>query len=63
MAFIEKKQAADIFLIFGGCCVSVINTLNAELNSMCHFLPFLGPYHILHNSTIMVKSGNGMKWK
>jgi hypothetical protein len=33
----------------------VINTLNAELNSICHLLASLGAYHILHVSRIRVK--------
>jgi hypothetical protein len=32
-----------------------INTLNAELNPICHLLALLGPHHILHVSRIGVK--------
>ena len=31
------------------------NTLNAELNPICHFLVLLGAHHILHVSRIRVK--------
>jgi len=31
-----------------------INTLNAELNSICRLLALLGPHHILHVSRIRV---------
>jgi hypothetical protein len=31
-----------------------INPLNAELNSICHLMAFLGAHHILHNSRIRV---------
>ena len=31
------------------------NPLNAELNSICHFLALLGSHHILHVSRIRVK--------
>jgi len=33
----------------------VFNTLNAELNSICHLLALLGAYPILHISRIRVK--------
>jgi len=32
-----------------------INTLNAELNTICHLLALLGAHHILHVSRIRVK--------
>jgi len=32
-----------------------INTLNAELNPICHLLRVLGAHHILHVSRIRVK--------
>jgi len=32
-----------------------INTLNAELNPICHLLELLGAHHILHVSRIRVK--------
>jgi hypothetical protein len=32
-----------------------INPLNAELNSICHFLALLGVQHFLHLSRIRVK--------
>jgi len=31
------------------------NSLNAELNPICHLLALLGVHHILHISTIRVK--------
>jgi len=31
-----------------------LNTLNAELNPMCHLLALLGAHHILHVSRIRV---------
>ena len=33
----------------------LINTLNAELNPICHLLVLLGAHHILHISRIKVK--------
>jgi hypothetical protein len=38
-----------------GCDHSIINPLNAELNSICHLLASLGAHHILHVSRIRVK--------
>ena len=32
-----------------------INSLNAELNPICHLLALLGDHHILHVSRIRVK--------
>jgi hypothetical protein len=32
-----------------------INTLNAELNPICHLLALLGAHHILHISGLRVK--------
>jgi len=32
-----------------------INTLNAELNPICHLLALLGAHHILHVGWIRVK--------
>jgi len=34
------------------------NSLNAELNPICHLLALLGAHHILHVSRIRVKSGS-----
>ena len=34
---------------------SIINSLNAELNPICHLLALLGAHHILHISRIRVK--------
>jgi len=34
--------------------ISVINTLNAKLNPICHLLALLGAHHILHISRIRV---------
>jgi hypothetical protein len=34
---------------------TVLNTLKAELNSICHPLALLGAHHILHVSRIRVK--------
>ena len=36
--------------------VDIINTLNAELNPVCHLLALLGAHHFLHVSRIRVKS-------
>jgi hypothetical protein len=36
--------------------VHSINPLNAELNSICHFLAFVGAHHILHVSRVRVKA-------
>ena len=33
-----------------------LNTLNAELNPMCHLLALLGAHHILHVSRIRVNT-------
>ena len=33
----------------------MFNSLNAELNPICHLLALLGVHHILHVSRIMVK--------
>jgi hypothetical protein len=38
-----------------GFCV---NTLNAELNPICHLLALLGARHILHVSRVSVKLGD-----
>jgi hypothetical protein len=35
---------------------TVLNPLNAGLNSICHLLALLGAYHILHISRIRVKA-------
>jgi len=35
--------------------VRLINTLNAQLNPICHLLALLGAHHILHVSRIRVK--------
>jgi len=32
-----------------------VNTLNTELNPICHLLALLGAHHILHASRIRVK--------
>ena len=37
--------------------LGVINTLNAELNRICHLLALLGAHHILHISRVRVKEG------
>ena len=41
------------------CLLTIIlctfNTLNAELNPICHLLALLGAHHILHVSRIRVK--------
>jgi hypothetical protein len=34
---------------------TVLNHLNAELNTICHLLALLGAHHILHVSRIRVK--------
>jgi hypothetical protein len=33
----------------------LVDTLNAELNPICHLLALLGAHHILHASSIRVK--------
>jgi hypothetical protein len=35
--------------------IRVFNSLNAELNPICHLLALLGAHHILHVSRIRVK--------
>jgi hypothetical protein len=40
--------------IFPSACE--FNTLNAELNPICHLLALLGAHHILHVSRIRVKA-------
>jgi len=35
---------------------AILNTLNAELNRICHLLALLGVQHILHVSRIRVKT-------
>jgi hypothetical protein len=37
------------------CKLEWVNTLNAELNPICHMLTLLGAHHILHVSKIRVK--------
>jgi hypothetical protein len=37
------------------CCQNSVNTLNAELNPICHLLALLGANHIFHVSGIRVK--------
>jgi len=34
---------------------NVFNTLNAEINPICHLLALLGAHHILHVSGVRVK--------
>jgi hypothetical protein len=34
---------------------TIVNQLNAELNTVCHLLALLGAHHILHVSRIRVK--------
>jgi len=36
-----------------------INTLNAELNPICHLLALLGAHHIFHVSGLRVNSPHG----
>jgi len=38
------------------CIIIDINTLNAELNPICHLLALLGAHHILHVGGIRVNS-------
>ena len=33
----------------------ILNTLNAELNPICHLLALLGAHHIFHVSVLRVK--------
>jgi len=35
-------------------CIKLVNTLDAELNPICHLLALLGAHHILHVSGLMV---------
>jgi len=35
--------------------LTLVNSLNAELNRICHLLALLGIHHILHVSRIRVK--------
>jgi len=44
-----KKMLADLLKKL------LINTLNAELNPICHLLALLGAHHILHVSRKRVK--------
>jgi len=37
-------------------CECIINSLNAELNTICFLLALLGAHHILHVSRIKVKN-------
>ena len=39
--------------------VAILNTLNTELNPICHLLALLGVHHFLHVSRIRVKNGGG----
>jgi hypothetical protein len=39
-------------------CTKLFNTLNANLNPICHLLAILGTHHILHVSRIRVKKCN-----
>jgi len=41
-------------------CFIVLNSLNAELNPICHLLSLLVAPHILHVSRIRVKSHKGV---
>jgi hypothetical protein len=38
----------------------LINSLNAELNPICHLLALLGAHHILHFSRVRDKRKNGI---
>jgi len=40
-----------------------INTLNAKLNPICHFLALLGAHHILHVSGVRVKGAGAIAFK
>ena len=47
-----QGKALSLSLPCGG---SAFNTLNAELNPICHLLALLGAHHILHVSRVRVK--------
>jgi len=44
-----------IYILSIQCCTNALNSLNAELNPICHLLALLGAHHILHISGIKVK--------
>jgi len=49
--YISPSNAFPFFLF----TLKVLNTLNAELNPICHLLALLEAHHILHVSSIRVK--------
>jgi len=51
VGYSELRQTQTHFIYSS----SLLNTLNTELNSTCHFLALLGAHHILHVSRIRVK--------
>ena len=48
---------AKIGLVAQQNSMTCVNSLNAELNLICHLLALLGAHHILHVSRIRVKLG------
>jgi hypothetical protein len=49
--YLHRSQSLLVVLVIK----CVINTLNAELNPICHLLALLGAHHILHVGRIRVK--------
>ena len=43
--------------------VVLLNSLNAELNLICHLLPLLGAHHIFHVSGLRVNCNHGCRWE
>jgi hypothetical protein len=54
-----RAKEARILSCNIGSCSSILNPLNAELNSICHLLALLGAHHILHISRIRVNTNQG----
>ena len=53
-SLITAKRVSTLVTCLGNLCK--LNTLNAELNPVCHLLALLGVHHILHVSRIRVNS-------
>jgi hypothetical protein len=57
----RQKWTAFFWFRIGTCWLALvkavmnINTLNAELNPICHLLALLGAHHILHISGLRVR--------
>jgi hypothetical protein len=57
----NKRDLFSTFSINSSLFQKPLNTLNAEINTICHLLALLGAHHILHVSRIRVKGPSFMK--